>query len=122
MYSKAQIEAAMLETAKFLETYPERYMFLQFSKPTILSPSDTYFGKGCLLGWIGYFLGVPNNTENFGYPSKVALEVLPNFVHMPPNMLEMQFYRELESLVNGGIDQDAIIAAGALRQFVENQL
>src|SRR5271156_6753077 len=97
MYSKAQVEAAMLEAARFIQQNPDRYNFFAYLKPNF----QTY-PIGCLLGWTGYFLGIPQ--VEFSYPQLVASQALKEFFPFDNN-LELAFYRQLQGeYLEGKVD------------------
>lgn len=116
MYSQEQIKTAMLEAANFIDEDSKRYEFLNFSKPNPFNATSNSQTKGCLLGWIGFFLGV-DSSEIWGYPLSIAEIIFP---HVEGNA-ENFFYKKLDSFGLGFRENmdDAGAATKALRQLAE---
>lgn len=66
-YTDSEIRAALLKAADQIEQNPESYNFKTNDKP------DGCGSPGCILGWVGAFLGIESDPE---FPGAYASDVV----------------------------------------------
>jgi hypothetical protein len=83
------------------------YEFLTTTKPTDEK------GQACLLGWIGYYLGLPDDPD---YPLLVAKTLYPG-TSGASSML--QFFAALEQIDKGDWDDNNFLASKVLKKYAD---
>lgn len=102
---------AFLKAADTIESDADRYNFMQVRKPRDETDS------GCLLGWVGFYLGVEVETGryDFAYATAQALKLEEGTIYLAPEV----FYGRLDRIGPDTWRDDHKAAALALRAYAD---
>lgn len=99
-YAAPTVRSAILRTADHIEQHPELFKFIKSTVPECGTP-------GCLLGWIGHFLGMT--------PGRCISEL-----KQAMNADDTMFYKRLDLVLGGGNwCHNALMCVRGLRLYAD---